>query len=217
MLAFNSVKRHKLINKTTVNYIAEDDFLSDKSDRVYYIPIHKPDIKEKAFFLLSGLLVSVPFALFFSQFYVYLPVNLSAILSAILFAPFIEELAKVYPIFYRHGETERSLVTLGILVGLGFGITELILYVTVLGVPILDRLPGVIFHASSAGVTAFGVAKKNPAPYYLLSVFLHSMNNLVAFSNFVILTLAVQTVIVITTFLLVWHFYHKTSDEKVVL
>ena len=30
-------------------------------------------------------------------------------------APFIEELAKVFPLFYRHGETQRSLVTLGLL------------------------------------------------------------------------------------------------------
>jgi hypothetical protein len=29
------------------------------------ISVHKPDLKEKIFFLLSGLLVSVPFTLFF--------------------------------------------------------------------------------------------------------------------------------------------------------
>ena len=29
------------------------------------ISVHKPDIKEKIFFFLSGLLVSVPFTLFF--------------------------------------------------------------------------------------------------------------------------------------------------------
>ena len=51
-----------------------------------------------------------------------------------MIAPFIEELAKVFPLFYRHGETERSIVMLGILIGLGFGITEFVLYVAVLGV-----------------------------------------------------------------------------------
>jgi len=32
------------------------------------IPVHKPDIKEKIFFFISGLLVSVPFTVFFSEF-----------------------------------------------------------------------------------------------------------------------------------------------------
>ncbi len=187
--------------------------MTANQERTCVIPIHKPDIKEKAFFLLSGLLVSVPFALFFSQFYAYLPV----IWSAVLFAPFIEELAKVYPLFYRHGETERSIVTLGILVGLGFGITELVLYVVVLGVPIIDRIPGVIFHASSASITAYGISKKRALPYYLLAVMLHMLINLVAFSSFLLFGLFVQVIIVITTFLLAWHFYHKASDEKVVI
>jgi len=51
----------------------------------------------------------------------------------ILFAPFIEEVVKVFPLFYRYGETERSLIDLGILVGIGFGITEYTLYVFTLG------------------------------------------------------------------------------------
>ncbi len=84
------------------------------------IPIHTPGIREKIFFFISGLLVSVPFTLFLGQFYDYVPL----LIASAVMAPFIEELAKVFPLFYRHGETERSIVMLGILIGLGFGITE---------------------------------------------------------------------------------------------
>lgn len=194
--------------------------MTDKPERTCVIPIHKPGIKEKVFFLLSGLLVSVPFTLFISQFYPNFPGIWSIVLSSIIFAPFIEELAKAYPLFYRHGETERSIVTLGILVGIGFGITELVLYVTLAGATIVERLPGVIFHASSVGITAYGVSKKKPLPYYLLAVLLHSLNNLVAITTFgdlVFVGVTLQIIIVITTFLLAWHFYYKASDEKVVI
>jgi RsiW-degrading membrane proteinase PrsW (M82 family) len=137
--------------------------------------------------------------------------------AAVIFAPFIEELSKVWPLFYRHGETQRSLVILGVLVGLGFGITELVLYVFVYGAPFIARLPGVIFHASSAGITAFGVAKKKPLPYYLISVALHLINNLVAFSSIILVGLTVQVIVLVTAYLLVWHFYNKASDKTVVM
>jgi len=52
------------------------------------------------------------------------PTAFSVALLIVILAPFIEELAKVFPLFYRHGETERSLVTLGLLIGLGFGVAE---------------------------------------------------------------------------------------------
>ena len=46
--------------------------------------------------------------------------------------------------------------------------------------PPLARIPGIIFHASSATITAYGVAKKNPLPYYLIAVGLHVANNFFA-------------------------------------
>src|SRR5512144_1602018 len=101
------------------------------------IPIHKPKFRELAFFFASGILVSIPFAFFFSQFYTLLP----EALAIVFLAPFIEELAKVFPLFYRHGETERTYVVLGILIGLGFGISEFVLYVGFLGVPFFARIP----------------------------------------------------------------------------
>jgi RsiW-degrading membrane proteinase PrsW (M82 family) len=71
------------------------------------ISLHKPDIKEKIFFFLSGLLVSVPFTLFFSEFSsslcVAMPLLFAQVCSSVIFAPFIEEVAKVFPLFYRHG------------------------------------------------------------------------------------------------------------------
>ncbi len=177
------------------------------------IPLHFPTLREKIFFFISGLLVSVPFALFLEQFSDVLPM----LVSVAVVAPFIEELAKVFPLFYRHGETERSVVLLGVLIGLGFGVTEFVIYVAVVGVDPLVRLPGIIFHASSAAITAFGIAKKNPLPFYLLAVGLHILNNyfaiVLAESYF---SLVLQLIILVLTYYLAWYFYHKASKEKMI-
>ena len=183
------------------------------------IPVHKPDLKEKLFFLLSGLLVSVPFTLFFSDFSnslcVAMPLFFAQVCSTVIFAPFIEEVAKVFPLFYRHGETERSILDLGILVGLGFGVTEFALYVFALGAPLLSRIPGVIFHASSTCITAYGIAKKKPLPFYLISVALHLANNLLAlFSNS--FSYIPGLLILVTAYLLAWRLYRQTSETIVV-
>jgi RsiW-degrading membrane proteinase PrsW (M82 family) len=183
------------------------------------IPLHKPDIKEKIFFFLSGLLVSVPFSLFFSGFTdtlcVALPVFFAEVCSTVFFAPFIEEFAKVFPLVYRHGETERSIVNLAILTGLGFGITEFALYVFVLGVPFIARVPGIIFHASSASITAYGIAKKKPVLFYLTAVSLHLANNLFAVISDV-LSVIPGLAVLIATYLLAWRLYTRTSETIVV-
>ena len=115
-----------------------------ENEKTTSLSLHKPDFKEKFFFLLSGLLVSVPFTVFFSDFSnsicEVLPVIYEQVCSVAILAPFIEEFAKVFPIFYRHGENERSMINLGILVGLGFGITEFLLYVFVIGAPFFSRI-----------------------------------------------------------------------------
>jgi len=177
------------------------------------IPLHKPSTKELIFFLISGIVISFPFALFFEQLSSFVP----AIISIVLLAPVIEELAKVFPLFYRHGETERSIVTIGILLGVGFGITELIEYVFLLGVPLVVRIPGVIFHASSAAIVGYGIAKKNPLPYYLLAMALHMANNFLAeFANAGFGLLA-NLIVLVVTYLLAWRFYHLASKEKIVV
>jgi RsiW-degrading membrane proteinase PrsW (M82 family) len=177
------------------------------------ITLHYPTIREKIFFFISGLLVSVPFALFLAQFYDFLPV----IASTVVIAPFIEELAKVFPLFYRHGETQRSIVLLGILVGLGFGITEFIIYVAVIGVNPIVRLPAVVFHASSAAITAYGIAKKNPLPFYLIAVGLHIANNFFAVAladSF--FALFIQLLIIVLVYYLAWYFYHRAAKDKMI-
>ena len=185
------------------------------------IPVHKPDIKEKIFFLSSGLLVSVPFTLFFSEFSdslcVAMPLLFAQVCSSVIFAPFIEEFAKVFPLLYRHGETERSILDLGILVGLGFGVTEFVLYVFTLGASFIARVPGVIFHASSAGITAYGIAKKKPVPFYLISVAFHLANNLLAlFSDSFSFLYIPGILVLIATYLLAWRLYRRTSETIVV-
>ena len=66
---------------------------------------HKPDIKQKIFLFTSGLLVSVPVTVFFSEFSdslcVAMPLLFVQVCSLVIFAPFIEEFAKVFPLLYR--------------------------------------------------------------------------------------------------------------------
>jgi RsiW-degrading membrane proteinase PrsW (M82 family) len=178
------------------------------------IPLHKPSNKELAFFFASGILLSFPFTLFFAQLYQFI----SFALAAVILAPIIEELAKVFPLFYRHGETERSFVTLGILIGLGFGISELVLYVAFLNTPLIVRIPGVIFHATTTAITAFGIAKKNPVPYYATAVILHAANNFFALETVdPALGLIIQLFVLIVAYLFAWRVYHQASTEKIVV
>ena len=187
--------------------------MEEKPQQQCVIPLHKPSTRELIFFFSCGILVSIPFALFFSNFYPFFP----GAIAVVLVAPFVEELAKVFPLFYRHGETERSIVTLGVLIGLGFGISELFIYVALLNVPLIVRIPGLIFHASSAAVTAYGIAKKNPLPYYLVSVTLHALNNFFAVVAVPVIGILAELLIVITIYLLAWRFYHQASTEKMVV
>jgi RsiW-degrading membrane proteinase PrsW (M82 family) len=183
------------------------------------MPVHKPDVKEKIFFFISGLLVSVPFTLFFSDFTdslcIALPMFYAEVCSTVIFAPFIEEFAKVFPLYYRHGETERSIMTLAVLIGLGFGFTEFMLYVFALGVSPIARVSGLIFHASSAAITAYGIAKKKPVRFYLIAVSLHLANNLFAVVGASLLFLPGVAVLMVT-FLLAWILYQRTSANTVV-
>lgn len=145
------------------------------------IPLHKPDASEMLFFFLCGVIISVPLTFFIYQYTDSLLIGLDpftiALISHAFFAPFIEEFSKAYPLFYRHGETQRSLFDLAVLVGLGFGIVELLTYVSVLGTPIIYRLPGLLFHPASTSITAYGITTKRPLPFYLFAVFLHFSNN----------------------------------------
>jgi RsiW-degrading membrane proteinase PrsW (M82 family) len=144
---------------------------------------HKPSTGELFFFLISGFLLSVPMTVFFestaqnvllSDF----SFHSASILLAVVVAPIMEEFAKIFPMFYRHGETGKSLVTLGFIIGLGFGLSEFVEYVFIYGVSPLVRLPVVFFHASTTSIAAYGVSKGQTFRYYVLAVFLHfSLNS----------------------------------------
>lgn len=123
-------------------------------------------------------------ALFFESFSTDLqslfPPLEADILAIVLLAPIIEEFAKAYPLFYRHGESQKSLFLMGFLVGLGFGIIEFFAYVVLVGVPWYVRLPGLFFHAALTSIVAYGIAARHSAAFYLLGVFFHASVNFIA-------------------------------------
>ena len=186
--------------------IVRDDELKIRS--------HRHGLTEKLFFFISGILTSVPLTLFVSSFTdqlcVVLPIFYASMCSIVILAPFVEEFAKAYPLLYRHGETQRSIFTLGFLVGLGFGISEFLVYILALDAPILIRLPGILFHGTSTSITSYGIAKKRPVLFYLIAAFLHLINNLSALLDPVWHVGGTATTAV--TYTLSWRLYHKTSE-----
>ncbi len=185
------------------------------------IKLHKPDASEMVFFFLCGVIISVPLTLFVYQYTDSLLVGLNsftvALLSRALFAPFIEEFSKAYPLFYRHGETQRSILNLAVLVGLGFGIVELLTYVTMFETPVIYRLPGILFHPASTAVTAYGIATKRPLPFYLVAVFFHFANNYLALALAdSSLKLLSSFFVVSITFFTFWQLRKKTQETIVV-
>jgi RsiW-degrading membrane proteinase PrsW (M82 family) len=150
------------------------------------IQLHKPSINELLFFLLSGAIVSVPLTLFLEQnfatpFLTGLSTFDVTLLTVAILAPFVEEFSKVFPLFYRHGETQRSIFKLGLFVGIGFGIVEFVTYVVAYGPQIIpERIPGLFFHPASTSITAYGIATRRPIPFYLAAVALHFSNNFLA-------------------------------------
>ena len=174
------------------------------------IPLHKPGLKEKLFFFGSGIIVSIPLAVFFESL-ALAPIvqpNVS-VLTIVIIAPIIEEFGKAYPLFYRHGETKKSIMTLGFLVGLGFGITEFLEYVLILGVPVIFRLPGILFHAASTSIVAYGIANKKSTTFYLIAVALHFSYNVAAlFAPFESLILIIFVLALYSW----WYLYQKTPE-----
>lgn len=169
------------------------------------------------FFLGSGVIVSIPMALFFEPSAAFLNNFLhnefeAGLLAIAVLAPIVEEFAKAYPLFYRHGESQKSLFTLGFLVGLGFGITEFFAYVILVGVPWYVRLPGIVFHAALTSIIAFGIAAKHSAPFYLVAVFFHSSVNFLAYLEEPVLLYAL---VLATAFSLSFLLYSKASEQMI--
>lgn len=174
------------------------------------IPLHKPGLKEKLFFFMSGIIVSIPIATFFEPVFLSpVPTGYAATVPVVVLAPLIEEFGKTVPLFYRHGETKKSIMTLGFLVGLGFGIIEFLEYVLILQVPFIFRLPGIFFHATSTSIVGYGIANKKPATFYLIAVALHSSNNAVAvFAPYEGFTLVIFMLALYSW----WYLYQKTPE-----
>jgi len=191
-----------------------------KQDEVV-IQLHKPDASEMMFFFLCGVIISVPLTLFIYQYTDSLLVSLNlftiAFVSRAFFAPFIEEFSKAYPLFYRHGETQRSIFNLAVLVGLGFGLVELLTYVSVLGVPIIYRLPGLFFHPASTAVTAYGIATKRPLPFYLIAVFFHFANNYLALALTDSFHQLLSSIFVVSVTVFVFWQLRNRTKEKIVI
>jgi RsiW-degrading membrane proteinase PrsW (M82 family) len=168
------------------------------------------------FFLGSGVIASVPMALFFEPSASFLgrffPPFQAEVLAIAVLAPLVEEFAKAYPLFYRHGESQKSLFTMGLLVGLGFGITEFFAYVLLLRVPFWERLPGILFHAALTSIVAYGIAAKRSALFYLVAVSFHSSVNYLAVSNAPVLPYALLWGTAIT---LAFALYTMTSDRVI--
>lgn len=163
------------------------------------------------------MIVSIPLTLFASGFSdilcVDLPIFSAQVCSIAFIAPFIEEFSKAFPLFYRHAETERSIFTLGFLVGLGFGIVEFVEYIVLLGAPIVERLPLIFFHASVTSIVAFGISRKRTVYFYFVAVVLHLSNNLLAF--FPILWLSGGFLIIVLAYYLSWYLYRRTAERMI--
>jgi len=188
---------------------------NSQGGRITIIP-HRPTLRERFFFFSSGIITSVPLTLFINGFANYLliivPVFYATLFSVVVFAPFIEEFAKAFPLFYRHGETEKSIFNLGFLVGSGFGISEFFIYVFELGAPVFVRLPLVFFHAATTSITAYGLTQKRPTLFYFVAVILHFLNNGFAMLDELWF---LRGTAVAATYFLSWHFYNKTSERIV--
>lgn len=183
------------------------------------VPLHKPDLKEKIFYLLSGLLVSVPMTLFFyeflNSFLIAIPPLYTQLYALVIAAPIIEEFSKVFPLYYRHGETERSFLTLGILIGLGFGITEFLFYVFLQGVLEISRVPVIIFHSCTALIGSYGVAKRRVIFFLVIAIALHSANNFFALASNIWFVSIPATANFLATYLIAYYLYRQTSDMVV--
>jgi len=181
------------------------------------IQLHKPETKELFFFFLSGAIVSVPLTLyagiFSNHLCVLVPIFYSVVCSTNILVPFIEEFAKAFPLFYRHGETERSIFTLGFLVGLGFGIIEFFVYIIGSGASVNSRFPAIFFHAASTSITAYGIVIKRPMQFYLIAALAHLIINFFAFSRS--LWFPGGPAVLVVTYFLSWHLYGKTREKMI--
>jgi hypothetical protein len=162
--------------------------------------------KERIFFFLSGMVVGVPVALFFeSVSHLYF----TSLGVATIIAPLVEEFAKADPLFFRYERPAKTLMRLGFLSGLGFGLAEFFVYLS-LGVPFVLRLPAIGFHAAGTGIIGYGVFRRRTIQYYFVSVILHFINNFFAGLGFLWLIGGLGATL--ASYCLAWRFYRKAPS-----
>lgn len=125
-------------------------------------------------------------------------------------APLVEEFAKANSLFFRYEKSGKSLLKLGLLAGLGFGIAEFVVYV-VRGVPFVMRLPAIAFHAAGTSIVGYGVFKRNVLRYFLMAVGLHFLNNLFAVLGVWVMGGLGATLV---SYLVAWDFYRQASKAN---
>lgn len=190
-----------------------------QKQETYEIPVHFPDTKEKLSYFIQGILISVPLTIFFETvardyLYTVLPPHPASFVLITMAAPVIEEYFKAFPLFFRHAETPKGLFDLGFLTGLGFGISEFFVYVFLMKVDFLIRIPAVFFHAANTSIVAYGIGKGQTIRYYLLAVALHFSNNF--FAEFGDLYLIGGLGAVIIAYYLSYRFYNETSAKYLI-
>ena len=184
------------------------------------IPLHSPTWKEKAFFFASGAIIGIPVHVYIHNSAVGMIAGLSPyyflLISELVLAPFIEEFSKVFALIYRHGETEQTFFKLAVLGGFGFGIGEFLILTFTCGSPFIISIPGIFFHLTVTGITAYGIATNQAFRYYLLAVFLHFVNNLfLFFSPSILFGLSTSTAIIVITYLIAHKLQNLTKNQFV--
>jgi len=173
-----------------------------------------------AFFFVSGAIIGIPINVYLHNSAVGIIAGLSPyyflLISELVLAPFIEEFSKVFGLIYRHGETEQTFFKLAVLSGFGFGIAEFLIITFTIGSSALINFPGIFFHLSAAGITAYGISINQPLRYYLLAVFLHFLHNLfLFFSPSLLFGLSTSTVIMVITFFIARKLQNLTKNQFV--
>jgi hypothetical protein len=97
--------------------------------------------------------VNVPVAVFFEVMSHLWFVTLGVVT---IVAPVIEELAKANSLFYRYEKGGKSLVHLGLLSSLGFGIAEFFVHIHS-GLAFLVRLPAIGFRVTMPSIIGYGI------------------------------------------------------------
>ncbi len=176
------------------------------------------ELGKKSFFFISGVIISVSFTIYAKNLtnpllFQHLKRILAIrIWSTAILTPLIEEFAKAYPLLHRNEDTKKSLITLGFLVGLGFGINEFFLYITQRDASIYIRLPVIFLHAATTAITAYGIKRDKPLLPYLTAFSLHSAYNLSGIYN--IHWLTSRYPILLATILIAAHVYSKKSTPS---